>query len=174
MTIDNLKLRTKVLIPLVLMAIGVLAVAGFGAVRLNAVSSTASDIIERRDQAVVELNSAARMINTIPQSIITNLLHDDTDEGRAAWKQQFDNIASESVKLLDQAAAQLPDFAAEIVTIREHFSGLVDEAKKTYEVSADPSGEIQAMGIANQIDLDGSRARRRHEQVVQQGDRLKR
>ena len=66
MSIDNLKLRTKVLIPLVLMAIGVLAVAGLGAMRLNAVSSTASDIIERRDQAVVELNSAARMINTMP------------------------------------------------------------------------------------------------------------
>jgi methyl-accepting chemotaxis protein len=154
MTVDNLKLRTKVLIPLVLMAIGVLAVAGFGAVRLNAVSSTASDIIERRDQAVVELNSAARMINTISPSIIPDLLHNNTDEGRAAWKQQFDNIASESVKLLEQATAQLPDFAAEIVTMREQFSGLVDEAKKTYQVSADPSGETQAMGIANQIDLD--------------------
>ena len=153
MTIDNLKLRTKVLIPLVLMAIGVLAVAGFGAVRLNAVSSTASDIIERRDQAVVELNSAARMINTVPQAIITNLLHDGTDEGRAAWKQEFDNVVSQSDKLLDQAAEQLTDFAAEIVTLKQRFSALVDDAKKTYEVSANPSGAIQGMGIANQIDL---------------------
>ena len=153
MTIDNLKLRTKVLIPLVLMAIGVLAVAGFGAARLNALSSTASDIIERRDQAVIELNSAARMITAMPQSIITNLLHDGTDEGRAAWKQQFDNVVSESLKLLAQAADQVPDFAAEIVAIKEHFSELVAQAKKTYEVSADPKGEIQAMGMTNQIDL---------------------
>ena len=75
----------KVLIPLVLMAIGVLAVAGFGAARLNGVSSTASDIIERRDLAAVELNGAARIMATIPHSIFAILLYDETDAGRAAW-----------------------------------------------------------------------------------------
>ena len=59
MNIDNLKLRTKVLIPLTLMAAMVVAMVVFGATRLIGVSATASDIIEKRDLAAVELTRAA-------------------------------------------------------------------------------------------------------------------
>jgi hypothetical protein len=60
--IDNIKLRTKILIPLALMAAGVLAVAAFGASRLARVSSTASEIIERRDLAAMVLAQASHLM----------------------------------------------------------------------------------------------------------------
>lgn len=46
-------------IPLELMAIGVLFVAAFDAVRLVGVSSTASENIEHRQLAAIELNNHA-------------------------------------------------------------------------------------------------------------------
>ena len=75
MSIDNLKLRTKVMIPLALMAAGVLAVAAFSAIRLMALSSTASEIIERRDVAAVELNQAAQKMAALPHAVFGILLY---------------------------------------------------------------------------------------------------
>jgi len=153
MSVDNLKLRTKVLIPLVLMAIGVLAVAGFGAVRLIAVSSAASDIIERRNVAAVEINSAAQMMDTIPHAIFAILLYDEKDEGRAAWKKQFETLRPQTVALLDQAAAQLPDFAVEIITFKERVAGIGYEAKQSYDLSVGVPDLTHVIGMsADQID----------------------
>jgi CHASE3 domain sensor protein len=49
MNIDNFKLRTKILIPLALIALVTLAMGAFSTLKLSNMSKTASDIIERRD-----------------------------------------------------------------------------------------------------------------------------
>ena len=89
MNIDNLKLRTKVLIPLTLMAAVVIAMVAFGATRLTGVSSTASDIIEKRDLAAVELTRAAYAMNGVPHAVFAVLLYDQDDKARKAAKQRF-------------------------------------------------------------------------------------
>ena len=188
MSVDDFKLRTKVLIPLVLMALGVLAVAALGAVRLIAVSSAASDIIERRNVAAVEIDSAAQMMDTIPHAIFAILLYDQKDEGRAAWKKQFETLPPQTVALLDQAAAQLPDFAVEIVTFKERVAGIGYEANSLYDLSVDsprpgprhwndrrPDRRHEGGGLgSHRARLANSRARRRHERAVQKGARPKR
>ena len=69
MTIDNLKLRTKVVIPLMVMAAVVVAMVAFGATRLIGVSATASDIIQKRDLAAVELTRAANAMSGLPHAV---------------------------------------------------------------------------------------------------------
>jgi hypothetical protein len=77
--IDNLKLRTKMLIPLALMAIGVLFVAAFGAMRLVGISATASEIIEHRQLAAIELNHAAQIMQAVPHAVFATLLYGEND-----------------------------------------------------------------------------------------------
>lgn len=124
MSIDDLRLRTKVLIPLALMAAGVLAVAACGTIRLIGVSSTASDIIERRDLAAVELNQAAQRMAALPHAVFGIILYSKEDPGRAAFAKEFENLTPETIALLDKAAQLLPDKTAEIGKFKERFSKL--------------------------------------------------
>jgi methyl-accepting chemotaxis protein len=152
MSIDDLRLRTKVLIPLALMAAGVLAVAAFGTIRLIGVSSTASDIIERRDLAAVELNQAAQRMAALPHAVFGIILYSKEDPGRAAFAKEFENLTPETIALLDKAAQLLPDKTAEIGKFKERFSKLVEDAKEPYEAAGKTPGLTLGVGI-QQLDL---------------------
>ena len=76
-------------------------------------------------------------MDTIPHAIFAILLYDQKDEGRAAWKKAFETLRPRSSALLDQAAAQLPDFAVDIVTFKERVAGIDYEAKQSLDLSVD-------------------------------------
>ena len=152
MSIDNLKLRTKVLIPLALMATVVLAMVGFGANRLNGVAAVASDIIEKRDVAAVELTRAAGAMSGVTHAVFAVLLYDQDDPARKAAKNDFETMVPEAGRLLTQAAAHLPDKAAEIGKFKDRFAKIAEEAKEPMEISLETPGLIHGIGI-QQIDL---------------------
>src|SRR5579872_6791387 len=152
MNFDNLRLRTKVLIPLALMAAVVLAISTFGASRLIRVSSTAGDIVERRDVAAVELTRAANVMSSVPHVVFALLLYDQNDPAREASKKEFESLTPEATALLDQAAAHLPDKAEEIGKFKSRFQEIVEKAKQPYQISLETPGLIHGIGI-QQIDL---------------------
>ena len=85
MNFDNLKLRTKTLIPLLVMALVAFAMVAFGASELSKVSDKASEIIERRDMAGTQMARASRYMLLASLSVSGSLLYDsDSPEGRAA------------------------------------------------------------------------------------------
>jgi methyl-accepting chemotaxis protein len=152
MNIDNLKLRTKVLIPLMVMAAMVVAMVVFGATRLIGVSATASDIIEKRDLAAVELTRAAKAMSGLPHAVFAMLLYDQDDPARKTAKRDFESVAPEAGMLLNLAATHLPDKAAEIGKFKERFDKIAAAAKEPMQISLDTPGLIHGVGI-QQIDL---------------------
>jgi len=152
MNIDNLKLRTKVVIPLTLMAAMVVAMVVFGATRLIGVSATASDIIEKRDLAAVELTRAASAMSGVPHAVFATLLYDQDDKARKASKQDFETLAPQADKLLGLAAAHLSDKAAEIDKFKQRFDKIAEAAKEPMQISLETPGLIHGIGI-QQIDL---------------------
>jgi methyl-accepting chemotaxis protein len=152
MSIDNLKLRTKVFIPLALMAAVVLAMVAFGATRLVGVAGTASDIIEKRDLAAMELTRAAGAMSGVTHAVFAVLLYDQDDPARKASKKDFETLAPEAVQLLTQAAGHLPDKAAEISKFKDRFAKIAEQAKEPMEISLQTPGLIHGIGI-QQIDL---------------------
>jgi len=152
MTIDNLKLRTKVLVPLVVMAAMVVAMVVFGATRLIGVGAAASDIIEKRDLAAVELTRAAQAMSGVPHAVFAILLYDQDDKARKASRRDFETLAPEADKLLGLAATHLPDKAADIGTFKERFDKIAEEAKEPMQISLDTPGLIHGIAI-QQIDL---------------------
>ena len=85
MNIDNLKLRTKILVPLMLMALAVAGLGVFSAVELSNVSATASDIIEHRDRTVSLMARAARNLLQAPYDVYASWIFDgDSPAGKAA------------------------------------------------------------------------------------------
>ena len=81
MSLDNLKLSVKSLIPLVLMALAVLAMTALGANRLSAISSTANEIIQKRDVAAVAMSRVTRRMAYLVFDVLGAIDYDNSDEG---------------------------------------------------------------------------------------------
>ena len=150
MTIDNLKVRTKSLIPLILMALLVLAMVGFGAARLTGVSGAASDIIEKRDLVATHLARAARSMVKTPYSVLGVLVYDsNTPEGRAAEEGFGKSIASAD-SLFAEAIRLAPDKAAEISKFKQRFDETAELAKRPMKIGQD----VPALSAGSKIKAD--------------------
>ena len=147
MFIDNLRLRTKILIPVVLMGLVVVGMAAFGAARLAVVSGKASDIIERRDMAAFQLDRASRHMLEAPHSAIEVLLDGaDSPEGRTA-ADGFQKAAANTAAGLDEAMKLAPDRAAQIAKFKESFQRILDKSKSVLEIGQKVSALWQGSSI---------------------------
>jgi len=137
MNFDHLKLRTKAVIPLTVMAFVIMAMVAFGASRLTTVSNAASDIIEKRDFAAVVLARAARNMIALPYSVSSALLYDsNSPEGRRA-ETGFGESKTKVDSYLAQASDLLPEKRQEIVRFRDRFDAMALEANKPYQIGLD-------------------------------------
>ena len=140
MTIDNLKLRTKSLIPLVIMALVVVAMVAFGADKLSTISSTATEIIEHRDLAATRMAMAARNMALTPYSVFGTLVYDgDSAEGKAA-AEGFPKAIADTKSLLDDAMKLVPDKAPEIAKFKTRFETLAEDAQKPFKIGRETPG----------------------------------
>ncbi len=137
MSIDNLKLRSKALIPLVVMAIVVLAMVAFGAMKLSAISDAASEIIEKRDYAVTRMIRASRTVLQTPYSVFETFVYDsDSPMGKVA-DEGFTKAITQTDQLLDSAATLIPDKSTEIGQLKSRFDALAEKAKTPFKIGQD-------------------------------------
>ena len=140
MSLDHLKLRTKMLIPLVVMALVVLAMVAFGSIKLASISEKASDLIEHRDLAGSRIARASRLITMTPYSVFGTLVYDgNTPEGKAAHA-GFPTAVSGADTMLEEAMKLIPDKAADIGKLKERFDTLAEMAKKPLKIGDDTPG----------------------------------
>ncbi|HXT07373.1 MAG TPA: methyl-accepting chemotaxis protein [Roseiarcus sp.] len=145
MRIDNLRLRTKSLIPLALMALTVIGMVAFGASRLFNVSSSASEIIEKHGLAAEDIAKAGRLVVQIPYAIDAAALNDDNSPAGRAASEDVKASAPAAVALLQEAAGLLPQHAEATLKLAERVQGLMKTASAAYQaglgVPALDSGE---------------------------------
>ena len=133
MSFNDLRLRTKLVAPLAVMALTVLTMAGFGADRLFGVSSAANDIIEKRDVAATKVVRAGRLIAGIPYAVDVSILVDDSAPAHAAALNDIQKGPGEADALLKEVEVDLPEHAAEIVKFRERSQVLIQHAMVVFK-----------------------------------------
>ena len=133
MSIDDLKLRTKTLLPLGMMGLTVLAMVAFGATQLTGVSRKASQIIESRDVAALNISRAERAVVYIPYSIFGAILFDNDSPQGLATKKDFETTTKRGMDLLQAAAELIPDRAGEISKFEQRLQALGEKLKAPYE-----------------------------------------
>ena len=150
MKIDNLKLRTKTLIPLVLMATVVFAMVALGASRLIGISRSASNIIENRDAASNLVARAARYMLESSYDVFGALVFDANDsQGRAA-NESFPKSIENTLALLDEAARLIPDRSAEIGKFKARFQATAALEQKPFKIGAD----LPALSVGSKLTPD--------------------
>jgi methyl-accepting chemotaxis protein len=142
MSFDNLRLRSKNLIPLGAMVAITLAVLAFGMLTLFRVSGEAGEIIEKRDVAIVKLMRATRYISQTTFDLSEGLVvEEDSPVGRALaadFKAALLNVST----LMDAAAVFLPDHADEIHIFNKRFAEYYTQVTPLFDASfAAPSLE---------------------------------
>ena len=185
MKIDNLKLRTKTLMPLTMMALTVLAMVAFGAMKLSGISLAANDIIDHRALAATTLVRATRSMVMVPYSVFGTLFYDsDSPEGRDA-DAGFPKSIAAADSLLDDAAKLLPEKAAAIVKFKDRFDAIAEKAKAPLKIGDATPGlahgsklkpdELDQMAEGDEVAgggrFAGESARRRHEDVQRRAAR---
>jgi methyl-accepting chemotaxis protein len=140
MKIDNLKLRTKALVPLIVMSLAVFAMVGFGAYRLDGLARDAGEIIGRSDKAAIYVARATHATMAPPYAVFGALIYDGSSpEGRTAqadFYAQIDKLAS----LLDSAGQFAPRYAATFADFKKRFNEIAEKAKKPLAIGEDSPG----------------------------------
>ena len=140
MTIDNLKLSAKALLPIVLMAAIVIAMIGFGGYELNGVSSKASDIIERRAVGTLAIDRARVSVVNVVYNVFGALTFEDSGPQAKAVKAGMADALSRGGSRFDEAAALLPEKAEQIAGFKARFLAMVDKAQAPFKIGqATPS-----------------------------------
>jgi methyl-accepting chemotaxis protein len=154
MSLDNLALRTKTLIPTTLMAVIVLAMVGFGGLKLIGVSATADDLIERRALGTLALSRARVDLMAAVYDVFGALnFGSDAMQGKAA-AEGFPTAIDDAKKRFDEATQLLPEKSDEIGILKQRLATIADAADKPFKVAADASSALVQGLPLEQADLD--------------------
>jgi len=140
MKIDNLGLRTKLLIPVMIMTLAVFGIVGFGAFNLFSLSLSANDIIAHKDKAAVYVARTTRTMMMAPYSVFGSLVYDGSSpEGRTAQSDFFSDIDRVDSQL-GTAAKLAPDYAKAFDDLKARFHEMAESAKKPLAIGEDSPG----------------------------------
>jgi len=140
MSFDNLGLRSKNLIPLGVMVTAALAIMTFGALTLTRISEAAGEMLEHREVGAAYSISAAKDVTLLTSAVNAIILVDDDSPLGLEAQQDFKAAPIEALDLLDKAAAEIPEHADEIKTIRSRFASLFEQAKPVFQAGLATTG----------------------------------
>ena len=140
MKVDNLKLRTKALIPLAVMCLAVAGIVGFGAWRLDDLSRSAGEIIAHRDKAAIFAARATGTTMMAPYSAFGALVYDGSSpEGRTA-QADFGNQLDKFNSLMDSASQYLPQYGSTFAGFKAKAQEIGEKGKKIVAIGEDSPG----------------------------------
>ncbi len=147
MRIDDWKLRTKTLAPLLIMVATVIAMVAFAAFRLSDVSSAANTLIAERDAGAVQMTRATRRVTLLGYDVLAaNSFGGASGDARAVVA-DFQSAQAEGRALFEEAKRLLPDGAATIDGFQDRFNSLVGEANAAFALAQTSPGLIETADI---------------------------
>ncbi len=140
MKFDNLRVRTKTILPVALMGAMLIAMVAFGATRLNDISSRAEGLIAKRTHAGLLLARVSRMAVSVPYSVFGSIIFDSDLPGGKAADDDFKHVSDAAQSMFDEMAGLIPDKAADIAKFKESFADLMKIAKPAYDAGSAAPG----------------------------------
>ena len=141
MFLDHLSIRTKALIPVVVMALTVVAILVITGAQTSSFTAAANDMIGRQDRGLVAILTAAREVNRLKLTVFQSLIYDGTDFGQNdKEKKTFDDARTRTNDLLAEAARLLPSHAPQISQFAKQFDEIVEGAKSPLDIGLNGSG----------------------------------
>jgi methyl-accepting chemotaxis protein len=153
--LDNLKLNTKTLIPLVGMAVLIVGLVAMGATQLAQLQAQSSRIIEHNDPAIVYSVRANKALMGVGYDVYQILANIDGTHQAADVTKDFDKMVKRGDDTFDQAADSYPEKASDFSNFKARFDAIVVELQEQKAAAAKVNG--LAMGSKDSAgDLDSA------------------
>ena len=134
MKFDDLRLRTKSLVPIALMAILIMAIAGLGSAKLVATSREASEIIEKRDVAVTLVARVTTSVFSIGYDVFGAMDLNTLGDAGGRIAADYAKAVEQGRSLLDQAIVISPAEAGALRGFKTRFDTIVELTKKPFDI----------------------------------------
>jgi methyl-accepting chemotaxis protein len=134
MKFDDLRLRTKSLVPIALMAILMLAIAGLGSAKLVGTSREASEIIEKRDVAVTLVARVTTSVFAIGYDVFGAMDLNTLGDAGGRIAADYAKAVEQGRGLLDEAIAISPARADTLRGFKSRFDAIVELTKKPFDI----------------------------------------
>jgi len=150
---DNLKLRTKSLIPPLFMAALFIGVVGFGAGRLSAISNTTEAIVKGSDPALLAIARSGRTALKISFDVYRMLAHDGDSKAAKDAHEDFLILQAKGDDYFDKAINLAPSRAEHYKAFKARFDALIAQAQRPVQIGLDTPG-LEHGGTLSPIDLN--------------------
>ena len=144
MRLDDCRLRTKLLMPLVISSVAIAAIAGFGSSKLQATASSAQEIIQHRDIAVVKIARVARMLVQVQNYAYVRLANSQDSALSKAADLRYPEAMKTIGSFFGEAATLVPEKATEIAGFEQRFKALTPRLDQAYKMGTDIPGLDEA------------------------------
>ena len=124
----NLKIRTKVIIALLPLAIMVIVAALYSSDRMSTIDATYSSLIAREVRALQSLTVARALNNRFGQQLYQEIAEPDVDKMRAI-DANLDKTAAEFRSTIEEAKREAPSLASAIDAAAEQFDQAVVDSR---------------------------------------------
>ena len=129
MAFDDLKLRTKVLIPLIAMAAIFGCLIGGAVMKLNDLTRRYGQITTNIDPAILRLNRALRITDELDRDVYAILVYDPSDPRAKPVAAHYASARAAAEKALDEAAQLNPAKAEQYADFKQKFDAIYEETK---------------------------------------------
>ena len=127
--LDNLKIGTKIVMPVAVASVAFCLVLGVGAFSLHKQSAEYSELVDRSDRAAAIVMQANRLAAEIGYATHVILDFQADNPVSIEAQAQFRKAPPAASKLLDEAAALLPDHVSTLRDFRSRIIALTEDAK---------------------------------------------
>lgn len=140
MRLDNIKMRNKLLIPVVATGLIILTLVSFAATRLTSISSEADQIITKRDLAATVLVRVARKLTSAETNAYAALSNDSGSEAGKRAIQNYPLALRGAAQDLDLAVTLVPDRTDTINAFKARVAQIDPVLTEAYKIGASTPG----------------------------------
>lgn len=155
MRLADLRIRSKILIVIAVMAVVIAGSGGFAILQMRAIDQSYSDVVNRIDRASTQIADANRFLLQYGRDAYALDL-ENTDAGNARLKARVVESRSRIEVLLAQIRKMVPEYGSDvdqaISSVGAVFRACADPIKRAGEVTA--ADEIVAAGIRLKTECD--------------------
>ena len=153
MRFDDLKLRTKILIPLVGMALLFTCVTGGGIIKMNELSRDYGHITTAVDPALLQMARAGRYATEISNDVFEELTYDPDDPRGKQALANFEAAKTSGDSAIDEAARVNPERAERYRAFKDQFDAIYRSAQAPMHIGSSIPGIVRGRAL-KPTDLD--------------------
>jgi methyl-accepting chemotaxis protein len=160
MSFDDLKLRTKTLIPLMGMSLVFAVVIGSGALKLNELTHRYGQITSGVDPAILRMSRASRVALEVSRDVYESLNYDSSDPRSKLADKDFTDNKAKGDQTFDEAITLNPAKADQYRAFKDRFDSIYEQAQAPKAIAEQiPGLAVGSKLTAPELDKMGEAAR---------------